>query len=91
MTDRSNEADWAARRRAWETRRRTPSGDAPLERKPRFATLGDTTVEPLYGPWSLDGAGIDAARDIGVPGEPPFGRSKDQPFVRPPSSSEALR
>ena len=74
MTDRSNEADWAARRRAWETRRRTPSGEPPTERKPRFATLGDTTVEPLYGPWSLDGAGIEAARDIGVPGEAPFTR-----------------
>ncbi len=74
MTDRSNAADWAARRRAWETRRTAPSGVPPTERKPRFATLGDTTVDPLYGPWSLDDAGIDPARDIGVPGEPPFTR-----------------
>ncbi len=43
---------WAARKRAWEARRLAPSMDRAPERKPRFSTISDTTVERLYGPWS---------------------------------------
>ena len=70
MTDRS--AEWAARRRAWEAERLGPALDRAPERRDRFSTIGDTTVERLYGPWSSPDD--DPLRDIGFPGEPPFTR-----------------
>jgi methylmalonyl-CoA mutase, N-terminal domain len=70
MTDRS--AEWAARRRAWEKDRLGPALDRAPERRDRFSTIGDTTIERLYGPWSS--ASGDPLRDIGFPGEPPFTR-----------------
>src|SRR6187551_2089525 len=70
MTDRS--AEWAARRRAWEAERLGPALDRAPERRDRFSTIGDTTVEGLYGPWSLPDA--DPMDSIGLPGEPPFTR-----------------
>src|SRR6187401_2810951 len=70
MTDRS--AEWAARRRAWEAERLAPALDRAPERRDRFSTIGDTTVERLYGPWSSPDN--DPLRDIGFPGEPPFTR-----------------
>ena len=70
MTDRS--AEWAARRRAWEAERLDPSLERAPERRTRFSTIGDTTIDRLYGPWSVPEA--DPLRDIGFPGEPPFTR-----------------
>ncbi len=64
MTDRS--AEWAARRRAWEAERLAPALERAPERRERFSTIGDTTVERLYGPWSSPDA--DPLRDIGLPG-----------------------
>jgi methylmalonyl-CoA mutase, N-terminal domain len=72
MTDRP--ADWAARRRAWQRDRLDPALERSPERRPRFSTLSDMPIDALYGPWSLDEAGIDPLRDIGLPGEPPFTR-----------------
>ena len=69
MTDRS--ADWAARRRAWEAGRLEPALRRAAERKARFSTIGDATIERLYGPWSLS---EHADAQIGFPGEPPFTR-----------------
>ncbi|MGZ8514428.1 MAG: acyl-CoA mutase large subunit family protein [Candidatus Limnocylindrales bacterium] len=69
MTDR--QADAAARRRAWETERLEPALRRAPERRARFSTIGDTTIERLYGPWSL---GEDAEARVGFPGEPPFTR-----------------
>jgi methylmalonyl-CoA mutase N-terminal domain/subunit len=66
--------DPVARRRAWARDREAPALERAPERKPRFVTLGDMPVERLYGPWSLDELDVDAARDIGFPGEPPFTR-----------------
>jgi methylmalonyl-CoA mutase, N-terminal domain len=43
---------WSARKRAWEARRLAPAMDRAPERKPRFSTISDTTVDRLYGPWS---------------------------------------
>src|SRR4051812_9745198 len=70
MTDRS--ADWAARRRAWETERLASALERAPERRERFSTIGDTSVERLYGPWSSPES--DPLRDVGLPGEPPFTR-----------------
>jgi methylmalonyl-CoA mutase, N-terminal domain len=70
MTDRS--AEWAARRRAWEAERLAPALERSPERRARFSTIGDTTIERLYGPWSVDDT--DPLRDVGLPGEPPFTR-----------------
>ena len=72
MTDRP--ADWAARRRAWQRDRLDPALERSAERRPRFSTISDMPIDGLYGPWSLDEAGIDPLRDIGLPGEPPFTR-----------------
>ncbi len=72
MTRRAE--DWASRRLAWGRDRERPALERAPERKPRFATLGDMTVDGLYGPWSLDDREIDPVRDIGLPGEPPFTR-----------------
>ncbi|HEY7132627.1 MAG TPA: methylmalonyl-CoA mutase family protein [Candidatus Limnocylindrales bacterium] len=43
---------WSARKRAWEAKRLQPAIDRAPERKPRFSTISDTTVDRLYGPWS---------------------------------------
>ncbi len=43
---------WSARKRAWEARRLAPAMERAPERKPRFSTISDTTVDRLYGPWS---------------------------------------
>jgi methylmalonyl-CoA mutase N-terminal domain/subunit len=47
---------WSARKRRWEARRLAPATARAPERKPRFSTISDTTVERLYGPWSLQPA-----------------------------------
>jgi methylmalonyl-CoA mutase, N-terminal domain len=70
MTDRS--ADWAARRRAWEGERLEPAQGRSAERRDRFSTISDATIDRLYGPWSSPES--DPLRDIGFPGEPPFTR-----------------
>src|SRR4029077_19335348 len=70
MTDRS--ADWAARRRAWETERLAPALERAPERRTRISTISDATIERLYGPWSLPEA--DLLDTVGFPGEPPFTR-----------------
>jgi methylmalonyl-CoA mutase, N-terminal domain len=58
---------WSARKRAWEARRLAGALDRAPERKPRFSTISDTTVDRLYGPWSW-GAGPDGtARGGGGP------------------------
>ena len=75
MTDRSNEADWATRRepgrRAAEPRR----CDGAAERKPRFATLGDMTVErALRARGRSTTPRSTRPATSACPGEPPFTR-----------------
>ncbi len=70
MTDRS--ADWEARRRAWELGRLGPALERAAERRDRFSTIGDTTIERVYDPGSVPAS--DPLREIGFPGEPPFTR-----------------
>jgi methylmalonyl-CoA mutase N-terminal domain/subunit len=70
MTDRS--AEWAARRRAWEKDRLDPALSRASERRERFSTISDATIDRVYGPWSVSSA--NSLRTIGFPGEPPFTR-----------------
>jgi methylmalonyl-CoA mutase N-terminal domain/subunit len=46
--------------------------EAPRKRVPGLA--GHSDAAPLYGPDDLDALGFDPARDLGVPGKPPFTR-----------------
>src|SRR5579883_3097340 len=66
--------DYADLRRRWQEEVLSPSEakDAPRRRAPGLAAHGDAA--PLYGPDDLDALGFDAARDLGVPGLPPFTR-----------------
>src|SRR6187455_1270684 len=58
-------------KRAWETRvGAVEAKDRPRPRVPNLA--GHQDVAPLYGPDDL--ARFDPARDLGVPGSPPFTR-----------------
>jgi methylmalonyl-CoA mutase N-terminal domain/subunit len=50
------------------------------ERKPRFSTLSDIEVAPLYTPEDLDG--FDPARDLGYPGEFPYTRGVQASMYR---------
>jgi methylmalonyl-CoA mutase N-terminal domain/subunit len=68
MTQRSE--GWVARRRAWEAERLNPSLQRTPERRSRFSTISDVEIRRLYGPWDE----FDRARDVGLPGEPPFTR-----------------
>ena len=49
----------------------TERSKAISERKPRFSTISDMPIEPVYGPTSL---APDAEERIGRPGEAPFTR-----------------
>ncbi len=60
-------------RRAWEAK--VNAVEAKEKPRPRLASLaGHADVAPLYGPDDLAKAGFDAAKDLGVPGLPPFTR-----------------
>jgi methylmalonyl-CoA mutase N-terminal domain/subunit len=43
---------WSARKRAWEAGQLARARQRAPERKPRFSTISDTTIDRLYGPWS---------------------------------------
>jgi len=60
-------ADWAET-----TLAPNEAKDPPRKRIPNLA--GHADARPLYGPDDLDAIGFDPARDIGVPGRPPFTR-----------------
>ncbi|MGK2850819.1 MAG: methylmalonyl-CoA mutase, partial [Candidatus Limnocylindrales bacterium] len=60
------------RREAWERDRLEPAMGRPPERKPRFSTISDMPIEPMYGPAALS---PDAEERIGRPGEAPFTRA----------------
>ena len=66
--------DYVRLRREWAEHTLTPleSKEAPRARVPNLA--GHADVEPLYGPDDLEAIGFDPARDLGVPGRPPFTR-----------------
>jgi methylmalonyl-CoA mutase N-terminal domain/subunit len=67
-------SDYGKLRRGWvdETLAPAEKKEAPRKRVPNLA--GRVDAAPLYGPDDLDAMGFDAARDLGVPGRPPFTR-----------------
>ena len=72
--------DRDAGRAGWrETTRRKALESAP-ERKDRFETSSGIEVRDLYTP--ADVAGLDEARDLGRPGEPPFTRGVQPTMYR---------
>jgi methylmalonyl-CoA mutase N-terminal domain/subunit len=67
-------SDYGSLRRDWVEKTLAPNEGKDPPRK-RVANLaGHADAQPLYGPDDLEGAGFDAARDLGVPGRPPFTR-----------------
>src|SRR5439155_4582116 len=61
-------ASWDAQRQAWEQRH------ARAKKRPDLYpfTISGIPIKPLYTPEDL--AGMDLARDLGFPGEPPYTR-----------------
>jgi methylmalonyl-CoA mutase, N-terminal domain len=53
---------------------------APRKRVPNLA--GHADAAPLYGPDDLSASGFDSARDLGVPGKPPFTRGVQPDMYR---------
>jgi methylmalonyl-CoA mutase N-terminal domain/subunit len=66
--------DYAKLRREWTEQTLEPheKKEAPRARVANLAGHGN--AEPLYGPDDLEAMGFDPARDLGVPGMPPFTR-----------------
>jgi methylmalonyl-CoA mutase, N-terminal domain len=58
---------WNDRRQRWRVERLDPSLARLPERRDRFVTMGDLTVERLYGPWDL---GAEADGQPSGPGGP---------------------
>jgi methylmalonyl-CoA mutase N-terminal domain/subunit len=66
--------DYATLRRKWTETTLAPheAKEAPRKRVANLA--GHADAQPLYGPDDLEACGFDPARDLGVPGRPPFTR-----------------
>jgi methylmalonyl-CoA mutase N-terminal domain/subunit len=60
------------RERTWEKTLLRPALEKSPERSSEFTTISGHRIERLYTPGDL--AGWDPARDLGVPGEPPYTR-----------------
>src|SRR5258708_5426507 len=67
-------AEYRRLRGEWTDGTLTPheAKEAPRKRTPNLA--GHRDAAPLYGPDDLEAMGFDPARDLGVPGSPPFTR-----------------
>jgi methylmalonyl-CoA mutase N-terminal domain/subunit len=67
-------SDYAKLRQQWAEKTLAPhqAKESPRKRVPNLAGHGDAA--PLYGPDDLEAIGFDPARDLGVPGRPPFTR-----------------
>jgi methylmalonyl-CoA mutase N-terminal domain/subunit len=67
-------SDYGKLRRDWVEQTLAPheKKEAPRQRVPSLA--GHADAAPLYGPDDLEAIGFEAARDLGVPGKPPFTR-----------------
>jgi methylmalonyl-CoA mutase N-terminal domain/subunit len=67
-------SDYAKLRRQWQEETLAPheASETPRKRAPTLA--GNADAAALYGPDDLEAMGFDPARDLGVPGRPPFTR-----------------
>src|SRR5882757_9198465 len=67
-------SEYAKLRREWSEKTLAPheEKEPPRTRLPNLA--GHRDAAPLYGPDDLEATGFDPARDLGVPGAPPFTR-----------------
>ncbi len=63
---------WRDRERRWRERTLAEAPRRAPERQARFSTISGVEIDALYGPGSW--RDLDPARDIGLPGEPPFTR-----------------
>ncbi len=63
------------------TTRARALGSAP-ERRERFVTSSDLEIADAYTAADLEAIGFDAARDLGLPGEPPFTRGVQATMYR---------
>ena len=63
---------WGDRERRWRERTLADARHRAPERRTRFSTISGVEIDALYGPGSW--RDLDPARDIGLPGEPPFTR-----------------
>ncbi len=58
---------WAVRRAAWRVERLDPALERAPERRRPFVTLGDLSLDAVYGPWSLAADSAGAPRGGGGP------------------------
>src|SRR5580692_7035538 len=67
-------SDYSRLRQDWQGTTLAPheAKEAPRRRVPNLA--GHADAAPLYGPDDLQALGFDPARDLGLPGRPPFTR-----------------
>jgi len=66
----------------WRATTRARALKAASERRERFATSSDLEVADLYTDADLEALGFDPARDLGLPGEPPFTRGVQPTMYR---------
>jgi methylmalonyl-CoA mutase N-terminal domain/subunit len=67
-------SDYAKLRREWLERTLAPHEKKEAPRARVASLAGQTDAAPLYGPDDLEAIDFDPARDLGVPGAPPFTR-----------------
>ena len=66
----------------WRSTTRAAALRSAPERRDRFATSSDLEIVDLYTAADLAAAGFDPARDLGLPGEPPFTRGVQATMYR---------
>ena len=66
----------------WRSTTRAAALRSAPERRDRFATSSDLEIADLYTAADLEAAGFDPARDLGMPGEPPFTRGVQATMYR---------
>ena len=66
----------------WRATTRARALGAAPERRARFSTSSDLEIADLYTAADLEAARFDPARDLGLPGEPPFTRGVQATMYR---------
>jgi methylmalonyl-CoA mutase N-terminal domain/subunit len=66
----------------WRSTTRAKALGSAAERRERFTTSSDLEIADLYTAADLEAIGFDEARDLGLPGEPPFTRGVQPTMYR---------